>query len=145
MGNDVVIREATRSDSAEIFQLLRVFTASFTPSEDQFEKTLPILLDDPAAFLNVALINQRIIGYCLAFDHHTFYADGRVTWVEEITVAEEHRRKGIATALMKAAEDWAVQRDSRLVALATRRAEDFYKSIGYDKSAIYFRKLFRSQ
>jgi hypothetical protein len=28
-----------------------------------------------------------------------------------------------------------------MVALATRRADDFYRDIGYEESAVYFRKL----
>jgi len=31
----------------------------------------------------------------LGFDHHTFYANGRVSWVEEIMVSEDYRRRGV--------------------------------------------------
>ncbi|RCW40326.1 hypothetical protein DFP97_1363 [Paenibacillus prosopidis] len=37
-------------------------------------------------------------------------------------------------------EEKAAERGSKLIALATRRAGDFYKAIGYDESAIYFKK-----
>jgi hypothetical protein len=42
---------------------------------------------------------------------------------------------------MQAFEAWAQTREARLVALATRRAAPFYQAIGYEESAIYFRKL----
>jgi hypothetical protein len=42
---------------------------------------------------------------------------------------------------MREFEEWARSRGSRLVALATRRATDFYLSLGYEESATYVRKL----
>ena len=76
-----------------------------------------------------------MVGYCLGFDHHTFYANGRVAWVEEITVKEPVRRRGVGKALMENFEEWSRNRGSKLVALATRRAASFYGSIGYEESA----------
>jgi hypothetical protein len=42
---------------------------------------------------------------------------------------------------MQGFEAWAAKRGSKLVALATRRAAPFYQALGYEESAIYFRKL----
>jgi GNAT superfamily N-acetyltransferase len=80
-------------------------------------------------------------GYFLGFDHFTFYANGRVSWVEEIMVVEEIRRHGIGRLLMESFKQWARQRQGKLISLATRRAASFYTDIGYDESATYFRKL----
>jgi hypothetical protein len=41
---------------------------------------------------------------------------------------------------MELIEGKALERGSKLVALATRRASDFYKAIGYEESASYFKK-----
>ena len=38
-------------------------------------------------------------------------------------------------------EKWASKRGSKLVGLATRRAAPFYKGLGYEESAVFFRKL----
>ena len=38
-------------------------------------------------------------------------------------------------------EEWAASRGVKLVALATRRAAEFYRVLGYTDSAAYFRKL----
>jgi hypothetical protein len=38
-------------------------------------------------------------------------------------------------------EAWAASRECKLVALATRRAADFYQAIGCAESATYFRKI----
>jgi GNAT superfamily N-acetyltransferase len=81
------------------------------------------------------------VGYLLGFDHPTFYANGRVAWVEELMVGEAWRRQRVGASLMRAFEDWARGRGCRLVALATRRAAAFYTATGYEESATFFRKL----
>jgi hypothetical protein len=42
---------------------------------------------------------------------------------------------------MSAFEQWAVDHGCALVALATRRAAPFYRALGYEESAAYFRKV----
>lgn len=136
----ITIRQATAEDAKDLFDILTWFVASFTPEKTAFENTLKHLLNDDTVCLNVAVIKDKVIGFCLAFDHYTFYANGRVTWVEELAVNETHRKKGIGKSLMLSIEKWAKERDSKLVALATRRAPEFYNAIGYEESATYFLK-----
>lgn len=138
---DCNIREASLNDLGDIFVLLEQFATSFTPDRKSFERCVDHLIHDDSAWLAVAEYDGEIVGYCLGFDHYALYANGRVSWVEEITVKESLRRKGIGRALMAVFEAWARSRDSRLVALATRRAAPFYKALGYEESAVYFRKL----
>ena len=45
---------------------------------------------------------------------------------------------------MSAFEQWAAVRDCALIALATRRAAPFYRALGYEESAAYFRKILDS-
>jgi GNAT superfamily N-acetyltransferase len=135
------IRKASIDDSEQLFILAKDFSTSFKPEKMAFEKSLTELLKDNSAYLIVAVIENKIIGYCLAFDHYTLFANGRVSWVEEIMVQEKHRKNAVGKALMADVEEWAGNRKSKLVALATRRAAAFYKAIGYEESAAYFRKL----
>ena len=85
------------------------------------------------------------VGYLLGFEHLTFYANGRVAWVEELFVRDDHRGRGAGQALMGAFEDWARGRGCALAALATRRAAPFYHALGYQDSAAYLRKLLPGQ
>ena len=73
--------------------------------------------------------------------HPTLYANGRVAWIEELMVAEPARRRGVARALVAAAEQWAGANQARMVSLATRRAAAFWTAAGYAESAVYLRKL----
>jgi GNAT superfamily N-acetyltransferase len=57
-------------------------------------------------------------------------------------VSESVRRLGVASKLMSSAEEWARSLPTAYVALASRRAGDFYLKIGYEESATHFRKTF---
>jgi GNAT superfamily N-acetyltransferase len=61
--------------------------------------------------------------------------------VEEVAVCSSLRGKGLGRALMTAFEEWATSRGCKLAALATGRAAGFYRALGYEESATYFRKL----
>jgi GNAT superfamily N-acetyltransferase len=136
-----IVRPAELSDSDSLFALAKAFATSFEVERSAFEPSLAALLQSPDAFVAVACDGERVVGYVLGFDNHTFYANGRVSWVEEIMVSEEVRRSGVGRQLMESFERWARSRQSKLIALATRRAASFYRSLGYDESAVYFRKL----
>ena len=138
---NIKIRKATIEDSDSIFSLVKNFATSFAPERDAFDHSLEQLLSDDSVLMNVAMIENEIVGYCLAFDHYTLYANGRVTWVEEIMTRDDLRKQGIGRKLMASVEIWASARESKLIGLATRRAAPFYGAIGYKDSATFFRKL----
>jgi len=75
--------------------------------------------------------------------HLTFYANGPVATVAEILLSPTVRGTGVGRMLMAAFEGWAVSQGCAVVALATRRAAPFYRALGYEESASYFRKTVR--
>src|SRR4051812_37763367 len=101
------IRPAQVSDSEALFSLARAFATSFGVERSAFDASFAALLQSPDAFVTVATDHARIVGYVLGFDHHTFYANGRVAWVEEIMVHEDFRRHGVGRRLMESFEQWA--------------------------------------
>jgi GNAT superfamily N-acetyltransferase len=135
------IRPARESDASQLFPLAREFATSFEPRADALESSLRDILANEAAWLGVAEATDQLVGYVLGFEHCTFYANGRVSWVEELTVRSDWRGRGVGRALMRAFEGWATRRGAKLVALATRRAAPFYRALGYEESATYFRRL----
>lgn len=137
----MIVRSVESTDADSVLKLAKSFATSFVVEKESFLTSFNELLSSDNAFLAVAEEETTIVGYVLGFDHCTFYANGRVAWVEEIMVDPNYRRRGIGRLLMQKFEAWSKNRGARLVALATRRATDFYKAIGYQESAIYFRKL----
>jgi len=135
------IRRAIAADAEQLFALTRDFATSFTVGRPAFDSSFGALLLQEDALLLVSDDGESLQGYVLGFDHETLFAGGPVAWVEELMVREDSRRQGIGECLMQAFEAWAQVRGDKLVALATRRAADFYTAISYEESATYFRKL----
>lgn len=135
------IRLAQPDDAAAVLALAKPFATSFVVEDQAFYSAFSEILASPQAHLAVATVESQLVGYVLGFDHATFFANGRVSWVEEIMVHADFRRHGIGALLMQEFEAWAVARASKLVALATRRAAPFYRALEYEESALYFRKL----
>ena len=136
----VSIRRAKPQDGPVLFTLARAFATSFDVEQPAFVQSFAGLLRHTEAFLAVAEVDEVVAGYVLGFDHLTFFANGRVAWVEEIMVGESCRRQGIGRHLMEAFEAWAAAREAKMIVLATRRAAGFYGALGYEESAAYFRK-----
>jgi GNAT superfamily N-acetyltransferase len=136
-----LIRRAEPADSGAVFDLTREFATSFQPQVETFEQSFNCLIKQDDALLLVMVEADQLVGYLLGFDHPALYANGLVSWVEEIIVRPDRRRCGLGRDLILHFEQWTAARGSRLVALATRRAASFYAAIGYQESATYFRKL----
>jgi GNAT superfamily N-acetyltransferase len=128
--DDLQLRMAGRSDGDEIFALAREFAVSFRPERAPFDAALPQLLENEDAFLMVATCGGTVRGYLLGFTHLTLFANGRVAWVEEAMIEHAYRRHGIGRRLLEEFEKWARSRDAGYVALATRRAAEFYGALG---------------
>jgi GNAT superfamily N-acetyltransferase len=144
------IRPATAADAGAVAGLAEGLAQSFAFSPASFDASYPALLATGHACLLVAVTGADAAGddcsgYLLGFEHLTFYANGRVAWVEEVFVRGDLRGRGIGRALMTAFEGWARERGCALVALATRRAAPFYHALGYEDSAAYLRKLLPGQ
>lgn len=135
------IRSATLTDEPAVHSLAAEMATSFVVERESFRRSLGELLASGNAVLLVAETGGEVSGYVLGFTHPAFYANGRVAWVEEIAVRPEQRRQRIGALLIEEFERRAFEAGAKLVALATRRAADFYLAIGYEESATYFRKL----
>jgi len=123
--------------------LVRSFAISSQPERSRFERTLEELLGRSDTLAIVAEDGQaNVIGYLLASSHETFFANGPVVWIEEVMVSESGRRQGVGPQLLSAAEAWAAAIPTAYIALAGRRAAEFYVAAGYEESATYFRKTF---
>jgi GNAT superfamily N-acetyltransferase len=137
----VSVRPSVPGDEAAVLALAADMATSFTVEPGSFQRSFAEVLASATAVLLVAEVDGAVSGYVLGFIHPAFYANGRVAWVEEIAVASALRRHGIGALLMEEFEVEARSAGTRVVALATRRAADFYLALGYDESAAYFRKL----
>ncbi len=139
---DATIRPAAITDADAVWPLTKAFATSFVPCRSAFDAGLATVLTSPRSLLLIAELEGRVVGYLLGHVHPTLFANAEVAWIEELMVDASARRHGIGAALMAAAESWAFdQGGAAYVALATRRAEPFYRAIGYEPSVTFLRKL----
>jgi GNAT superfamily N-acetyltransferase len=137
----VEVRTATGDDRDELLELAQAFATTFAVEPSSFDQSLADVRSHPDSGLFVAPTSGRIVGYVLVSVHPTLYANGPVAWIEELMVRDASRRTGVGEQLVRAAEEWATDRGARMVALATRRAEEFWQAVGYEPSATYLRRL----
>jgi GNAT superfamily N-acetyltransferase len=139
------IRRARTDDADGVADLATELAQSFPFARDRFGLSYPALVAADHACLLLGVDGEERLGYLLGFQHLTFYANGPVAWVEEVVVRRQDRSRGVGRALMSAFEQWAADSGCALVALATRRAAPFYRALGYEESAAYFRKVLDDQ
>lgn len=93
----------------------------------------------------VADVNGKVVGYVHIIKFNTLYYKSMAN-IQGMVVAKEYRRKGFGKELMKAAEDWARQRNIEIIRLNSGyvrpEAHQFYRVIGYinEKEQIRFMK-----
>ena len=138
-----IIRPATGAHRSPLFELVRAFPTSTPCSADAYSRALQAKLAAPDSCLLVAEENGRLVGYLAGHRHETFYAGGLTSWVDEVLVVEPFRGRGLGRQLMEAFEDWSRDAGCVQVSLATRGASAFYQRIGYESSALYFKKYLR--
>jgi predicted N-acetyltransferase YhbS len=136
----ITIRDAGPEDGPAVFALLRDFVTSYAPSEEAFARHFPAILAREDADLLVAVRDGAVVGYALAARFPTLYANGPVAFLQELMVDCNHRERGIGRALVTAILDRARAADCAELTLATRRAGDFYRKLGFTESAGYFKR-----
>lgn len=83
-----------------------------------------------AAF--VARIGDAPVGTCLLVRHELEPAHDLTPWLAGLVVDARYRRRGIATALVKATEAHAASRGVETLYLYTWDARDFYAALGWN-------------
>ena len=96
--NRMGTRPAEPQDGPALFTLAHAFATSFAVERADFDLAFAELLARPEAFLAVGEADGEVAGYVLGFEHLTFFANGRVAWVEEIMVGASFRRQGVGGA-----------------------------------------------
>ena len=143
MSDRLEIRRAKLADELALFALVRQFPGATLPSNESFAASLRLKLKDNDALVAVAEIDGRLVGYIAGDAHETFYAGGKIAWVDEILVLETERRQGIGRALMTEFENWAAGGRCRMVGLATDAAVSFYEELGFESGAGYFKRYLK--
>ena len=136
----LLIRPARPGDADAVFDLLEEFAQSYTPARAAFAQHYPQLLRSEHAALLVAQGSARVVGYALAFDLLTLYANGIVSEIQELVVHPDFRGRKIGRRLVEAVLERGRRRRAIEITVPTRRAGDFYRELGFEETAAYFKK-----
>jgi len=107
--SDYVWQVDIHRSSGEVDVLLREVRLPRTVSVHYPRQTQTLVDDWNKSLTLVALHSNQLVGYLRMTDQ---MVPGTV-WITDLVVAKVVRRKGIATALIIAAHQWALQRGSR--------------------------------
>ena len=137
------IREAKPDDVEAVLPLAVDLATSFPVEPQAFRTSFAECLREANSVVLVAEDSAGLVGYLLGSDHYAFFANGRVSIVEEIYVSPANRRQGIGIKLMRSFERWALARGAAQVTVCTRRASAFYVALGYRETAVCFRTVLK--
>jgi GNAT superfamily N-acetyltransferase len=137
------VREALSSDAPRIAALAAQL--GYDVPEVHVERQIARMNNERVVFVAV-VPRAGVIGWIGVALHESITDSGRAD-IEGLVVEDEYRGNGAGALLVKAAENWARERNCtsmRLVSNVVReRAHGLYKRLGYDvlKTQYAFRKL----
>lgn len=89
-----------------------------------------------------AFVNDELVGFTQLYPSYTSVGLGRIWILNDLYVREDARRKGIATALMQAAREFAEITESRRLVLSTevhnKGAQRLYENLGYRRENDFY-------
>jgi len=151
---DVTIRRARLDDHDAVRALQRELDVEHAgalpdvlavPDPDEDDDFAEVIANEPHCFLAVAEHAGEVVGFVDASWHDPEDPTDLVRpWcrINNLAVREDRRRRGVATALVRAAEEWASQRglaDVRLdVYEFNAGARQLYEGLGY---ATFWRRM----
>ena len=144
---DYTLAHLTPSDLTSLKDLLRVFGEAFddvetyqgaVPPDDYLRE----LLATPYFIVVVARRGDGVIGGLAAYELRKFERDRREIYIYDLAVAKEHRRKGVATALIGELKRIARERRAYVIFVQADRGDApaiaLYEAIGTREDVHHF-------
>jgi GNAT superfamily N-acetyltransferase len=134
----VDIRRAEAADADGVFAMLERFAMSYEPDRNLFVPSFAAMIEAQDVALLVADDGGTLVGYVMAVEFGTLFANGAVVQIEELFVEEAMRGAGTGQALVTAVVEWARQRGAVEMTVPTRRAGAYYERLGFERTAEYY-------
>jgi len=146
------IRPFQPGDGSQVLALAPRLTAGVAPWRDpvavrraahNWVQTSIDTAGQPGHAVYVAIASERVVGV-VSIREQTHFTGQTDAYVGELAVASGMERRGIATALMNAAEAWAAQRGLAFLTLhtgaANQPARGLYQRLGYHEEELLLTK-----
>ncbi len=136
------------SENVEMMRsLLRLFGNAFNEVETYCSKQpntayLNRLLSKDHFITLVALKSDEVVGGLVAYELHKFEQERSEIYIYDLAVVAEHRRQGIATALIEALKKIAVGRGAHVIFVQADQGDepaiDLYTKLGIREDVLHF-------
>ena len=140
----IQIREAESQDFPAVFSLMKNELGYPDLNETDALNRLEYFKQSKDWETFVALIDCEIVGFIGIMKGIAYNIEGYYSEIVALAVSEKTRRGGVGTALVKKAEEWALQNGVHEVGLHSNMkrldAHLFYEKIGYVKKSYWFYK-----
>ncbi|MHC1684139.1 MAG: GNAT family N-acetyltransferase [Clostridiaceae bacterium] len=134
------IVELKENNFEEIYTLSVQLSDRFKIHKDVLKDSLKVIINDKNAILIGIIEGDKLIGYLSGYKHTAIYANGKVSWIDEIVIDKSYRKCGYGRALITEFENIVSQHSVKLVSLSTRGVPQFYEKLGYEGGSTYFKK-----
>jgi aminoglycoside 3-N-acetyltransferase I len=142
-----VYRRLCGSDVALLKGLLFVFAEAFNET-GTYQGAVPAdaylqrLLEKRDFICVVALAENKVIAGLAAYELEKFEQDRREIYIYDLAVSERHRRKGVATALIRELQRIAAEQDAYIIYVQADRGDEgairLYESLGTREDVYHF-------
>lgn len=141
----VLIRRGALSDRDAVFTLARqLITGPVTPQIDDFVAVFNNVVRWRENETNVLYVAEKegvVVGYTLMTVSRLLHAAGLTAHLQELVVDESARGQGIGSDLVLANEQYALERGVRQLTMSTARLGGFYRRLGYEVTAEFYKKI----
>lgn len=146
ISDSLEIRPATAEDAPALGRLL---TQLGYPTEaveipDRLEK----LYARPGTIALAAEVDGRVVGCVTVHLFQALHTSEPTAWLTAVVVDEDVRGRGVGSALVRRAEEWAMQHGANRISLTSalrrKEAHEFYKARDYEHTGVRMTKVFTS-
>ena len=144
---DYTFTQLTSADIATLKTLLRVFGEAFEDVET-YQGAVPddgylqSLLSQPHFIVVIATHGDEVVGGLAAYELQKFERDRREIYIYDLAVAKEHRRKGVATGLIRELKRIARERGAYVIFVQADRGDApaiaLYETLGTREDVHHF-------
>jgi aminoglycoside 3-N-acetyltransferase I len=140
-------KQLTTTDVPLLKNLLRVFGQAFNELPT-YQNAVPSdiylqsLLAKPHFIALAAMHGDEVVGGLAAYVLEKFEQDRREIYIYDLAIAEPHRRKGVATRLIKTLQQIAKEKNAYIIFVQADPGDDpailLYESLGVKESVYHF-------
>ncbi len=139
----IKIRVAASKDIDLIVPLFDLYRQFYNQKSDLklAEKFISERLKNKQSIIFVALLNQKAVGFVQLYPSFSSVFAAKILVLNDLYVAAEARKLGVAKALMNKAKDYALKNKIKRLSLSTAKnnsaAKALYESLGYVLDSAY--------